>query len=404
VSDTAIVVWDDGYLGYDLGDSHPLNPVRLALTMSLARALGVVDRTHVHMLAPEPADDELLTLVHDPAYLDAVRRAPEHPWSAGHGLNSPDNPVFPRMHEASALIAGGSVAAARRVWSGEFQHAANIAGGLHHAMRSRASGFCVYNDAAITIAWLLGQGAERVAYVDVDVHHGDGVQAAFYDDPRVLTVSLHQSPLTLFPGTGFPSELGHGDAVGTSVNVALPPGTDDAGWLRAFHAVVPGLLRAFRPQLLVTQCGCDTHREDPLADLALTVDGQRASYIALHRLAHELCEGRWVALGGGGYGLVRCVPRAWTHLLAEITGATVPPATPIPASWLDEVRERGLHTRPPAWMTDLGGGTEPAVVDVGKPVWVAWDPGGETPLDKAIAATRRAAYPLHGLDPHDPRD
>ncbi len=405
MSESAAVVWDDGYLGYDLGDGHPLNPVRLALTISLARALGVIDGAGTRVVVPQPADDALLTLVHDAAYLDAVRRAPEHPRSAGHGLNSPDNPVFPRMHEASALIAGGSVAAARQVWTGECQHAVNIAGGLHHAMRSRASGFCVYNDAAIAIAWLLGQGAERVAYVDVDVHHGDGVQRAFYDDPRVLTISLHQSPLSLFPGTGFPTEVGAGDAVGTSVNVALPPGTDDAGWLRAFHAVVPGLLRAFRPGVLVTQCGCDTHREDPLADLALTVDGQRASYAALHRLAHELCDGRWVAFGGGGYGLVRCVPRAWTHLLAEVTGVPVPPPTPIPASWVEQVRQLGFRTSPPTSMSDLddgGGSTGPG--GPAEPAWQPWDPGGETALDRAVAATRRAVHPLHGLDPDDPRD
>jgi acetoin utilization protein AcuC len=413
VSHISAVIWDDGYFSYNLGDSHPLNPVRLALTMSLAGALGVTRRPEARLLQPEPADEALLTLVHDTAYLEAVRWAPEQPSTAGHGLNSPDNPVFPRMHEASALIAGGSVAAAREVWSGRCRHAVNIAGGLHHAMRARASGFCVYNDAAISIAWLLREGAERVAYVDIDVHHGDGVQAAFYDDPRVLTISLHQSPLSLFPGTGFPSELGLGDAVGTSVNVALPPGTDDAGWLRAFHAVVPGVLRAFRPQVLVTQDGCDTHREDPLADLALTVDGQRASYAALHGLAHELCDGRWVALGGGGYGLVRCVPRAWTHLLAEATGAGVPPDTPIPAGWVDEVRERGFRTAVPASMSDLGdaawpggpgAGAQPETAGVDHPEWTPWNPGGKTPLDQAVAATRQAVYPLHGLDPHDPRD
>ena len=195
------------------------------------------------------------------------------------------------MYEASALIVGGSVLAAEQVWSGASQHAVNIAGGLHHAMRSRASGFCVFNDPAIAIARLLELGAERVAYVDVDVHHGDGVQAAFYGDPRVLTISVHQSPLTLFPGTGFPDELGRGDAVGTSVNIALPVGTGDEGWHRAFQAVVPSVLRAFRPQVLVTQAGCDTHHEDPLAELALTVDGQRSSYMVLHDLAHELCDG-----------------------------------------------------------------------------------------------------------------
>ncbi len=397
MTDAVTVVWDDGYLEYDLGGDHPLHPVRLALTISLARALGVLDGPGVELVAPRPAGDDLLTLVHDPAYLEVVRRAPEDPWGVGHGFDSPDNPVFPRMFEASALIAGGSVLAAERVWAGQARHGVNIAGGLHHAMRARASGFCVFNDAAIAIARLLQLGAERVAYVDVDVHHGDGVQAAFYDDPRVLTVSLHQTPLSLFPGTGFPDETGRGDAIGTSVNVALPPGTGDEGWHRAFAAVVPGVLRAWRPQVLVTQCGCDTHFEDPLAELALTVDGQRGSYRVLHELADELCDGRWVALGGGGYGLVRCVPRAWTHLLAEAAGARVDPRTPVPDAWVEEVRRRGLRTPPPVTMSDL----DPTPQGI---AFRAWEPGADGPLDRAIAATRRAVYPLHGLDPDDPRD
>jgi acetoin utilization protein AcuC len=397
VSDSVTVVWDDEFLAYDMGPEHPLNPVRLALTVSLARQLGVLDRPTVTTVAPRPAGEDLLTLVHDPAYLDVVRAAPGHPWGIGHGFESADNPIFPHMYEASALIAGGSVLAAERVWSGQSQHAVNIAGGLHHAMRSRASGFCVFNDPAIAIARLLELGAERVAYVDVDVHHGDGVQAAFYGDPRVLTVSLHQSPLTLFPGTGFPDEVGRGDAVGASVNVALPPGTGDEGWHRAFAAVVPSVLRSFRPQVLVTQAGCDTHHEDPLAELALTVDGQRSSYMVLHELAHELCEGKWVAFGGGGYGLVRCVPRAWTHLLAEAVGERIAPGSAIPDEWRDEVRERGLRTVPPRTMTEL----QPAPQGI---AWRAWQPGEGGPLDRAIAATRRAVFPLHGLDPDDPRD
>jgi acetoin utilization protein AcuC len=252
----------------------------------------------------------------------------------------------------------------------------------------------VFNDPAIAIAWLLRQGYERIAYVDVDVHHGDGVQAAFYDDPRVLTVSVHQTPLTLFPGTGFPEETGDpGKAMGSAVNLALPNGTDDSAWLRAFTAVVPSALRAFQPQILVTQNGCDAHHEDPLADLALTIDGQRASYRALHELAHELCDGRWVALGGGGYGLVRCVPRAWTHLLSEASGDPLDPATEIPQSWRDDVERRGLRVRPPTHMTE-GGYTG----------FSRWDAFTESRVDRAIMRTRRASFPYFGLDPDDPRD
>ena len=230
----------------------------------------------------------------------AVRRSGADPTvlDARRGLGSEDNPTFEGMHEAAAHVVGASVEAARRVWTGEVDHAANIAGGLHHAMPDRASGFCIYNDVAVAIRWLLDNGAERVAYVDVDVHHGDGVEKVFYDDPRVLTISLHETGQMLFPGTGFPDETGGPGAEGSAANVALPPGTADAGWLRAFHAVVPPLVREFAPDVLVTQHGCDSHIEDPLAHLLLSVDGQRSSYLALHDLAHEVCDGKWLATGG----------------------------------------------------------------------------------------------------------
>src|SRR3954467_13205334 len=256
MSDSVAVVWDDALLGYTMGGEHPLHPVRLDLTMRLADSLGVLAGDRLELVRPTPADVELLTLVHDPAYLDAVKRAPADP-AVGHGLGTADNPIFEGMYDAAALITGGSVLAARQVHEGRAQHAVNISGGLHHAMRNSASGFCIFNDAAIAIAWLLRQGYERIAYVDVDVHHGDGVQAAFYDDPRVLTVSVHQTPLTLFPGTGYPEETGDAEkALGSAVNLALPNGTDDSGWLRAFTAVVPSVLKAFDPQILVSQGGC----------------------------------------------------------------------------------------------------------------------------------------------------
>jgi acetoin utilization protein AcuC len=387
---SAAAVWDEGYLDYDFGD-HPMNPVRLDLTIRLARELGVLDRLEV--VAPRPADERQLLTVHRADYLAAVRTASTEPAFRGFGLGTDDDPVFAGMYEASALIAGGSAVAARQVWSGHVQHAVNIAGGLHHAMAGTASGFCVFNDVVLAIRTMLAAGAGKVAYVDVDVHHGDGVQAAFYDDPRVLTISLHQDPRTLFPGTGLPTELGTGAAEGTSVNVALPPGTADAGWLRAFRAVVPGAVRAFQPEVLVTQCGCDTHREDPLADLELSVDGQRAAIAELHRLAHESAGGRWVAFGGGGYGLVRCVPRTWTHLLAELTGTQIPPQTAIPSGWTQYLRRRGVRGELP---TTMGEGCEPD----SEP----WAPGGDNWLDRAIAASRNAAFPLLGLDPDDPRD
>jgi acetoin utilization protein AcuC len=209
----------------------------------------------------------------------------------------------------------------------------------------------------------------------------------------VLTISLHQDPRFLFPGTGMPTETGGPGAEGTAINVALPPGTGDDGWLRAFNAVVPGALRAFGPDVLVTQCGCDTHHEDPLAHLQLSVDGQRTAIELLHDFAHELTGGKWVAYGGGGYGVVRCVPRIWTHLLAEASGTRIDPATAIPRGWTEHVRARGVRGALPETM---GEGRQPKITE--------WAPGGDSWLDRSIGATRNASYPLLGLDPDDPRD
>ena len=351
LSDDALVLWDEAVLAYNLGD-HPLNPVRLELTIALATALGVLDRPALRREAPRPATDEELLRVHTATYLDAVKATERGEVRPGYGFDTPDNPVFPRMHAASALVAGGTLRAAEAVWSGQVRRAVNIAGGLHHAMAARAAGFCVYNDPAVAIAGLLELGAERVAYLDIDVHHGDGVQEIFYDDPRVLTVSIHESPRTLFPGTGYADETGGPNAPGSAVNVPLPAGTGDAAWLTAFRATVPGALRAFQPQILLTQCGADAYRSDPLANLQLTIDAQRASYLELRALAEELCEGRWVATGGGGYALVECVPRAWTHLLAVITGEPIDPATPIPADWRELARRLRPGSVVPTEMTD----------------------------------------------------
>jgi acetoin utilization protein AcuC len=227
-----------------------------------------------------------------------------------------------------------------------------------------------------------------VAYVDVDAHHGDGVQAIFYDDPRVLTVSLHEGPQTLFPGTGFPTETGGPGAEGTSVNVALPPGTSDAGWLRAFHAVVPEVVRAFEPDILVTQHGCDSHMDDPLTNLMLSVDGQRASYLALEQLAEELTGGRWIITGGGGYAVRDVVPRIWTHLLAIVSGAPIDPETATPPGWRSTVEQLGGRNAPQR-MTD---GRSPAYRD-----WsLGYDPASW--LDRCVQATRAESFPLLGID------
>ncbi len=389
---TLYLAWDERLAAYDFGAGHPMAPVRVELAIELARAFGLFTLGGVSVECPVPATDAELELVHDPRYITAVRLASglePDPSVLDFGLGTEDDPVFPGMHDASALVAGATLAAARAVWTGGAQHGASIAGGLHHAMGGSASGFCVYNDPAIAIAWLLGQGAERIAYVDIDVHHGDGVQAAFYDDPRVLTISLHEHPAALFPGTGLPSEAGGPGAQGSAVNVALPSGTSDAGWLRAFHAVVPPVIRAFRPTILVSQHGCDTHWLDPLASLRLSNDAQRVAHAAIHVLAHQVAGGRWLLTGGGGYELLQVVPRTWTHLLAEASGHPIEPGARIPAAWREQAfRHTGRLA--PEVMTE---GNDPAYASFES----GYDP--DDPVDQAIMATRAAVFPEHGLMP-----
>jgi len=338
---------------YDHGPEHPLRPDRVLLTWELIEAYGLDGLPNVERLGCAAADDGTLELVHTPAYVDATRRAghgERGPWGA-FGFGPGDNPIFPDMHEAASIVAGASIAAADAVWSGSSQHAFNAAGGLHHAMPERASGFCVYDDPAIAIAWLLHAGAERIAYVDVDVHHGDGVQAVFWDDPRVLTISLHEFAPWFFPGTGDRAERGGVEAPGSAINIPLPPFTGDDAWLDAFRTVVPPSVTAFRPDVLVTQLGCDTHHTDPLAQLELTTAAYAAAARELHELAHAAAGGRWVATGGGGYEWARVVPRAWTLAFAEMVGATI--ADELPGPWVREA-ERRLGAPVPATMSEPG--------------------------------------------------
>ncbi|GAA1480573.1 acetoin utilization protein AcuC [Gordonia sinesedis] len=413
---SSAVIWSEDFLAYRWAYTHPMNPVRLALTMSLAQSLGVLD--DVPTSPPLDIDDEALTTVHSRDYIAAVRAAGSGNASTRgpilerlFGLGDADNPIFEGMHEAGRLLVGGTMAAAQAVGSGQVTRAVNIGGGMHHAMKARAAGFCIYNDAAIAIHWLLENGYDRIAYIDIDAHHGDGVQAEFVGDPRVMTISLHQHPATLWPGTGWPTEVGDGNGLGTSVNIPLMPGTPDRLWLRSFHAVVPSLIAEFRPQIIVSQCGVDSHRADPLTDLALTVDGQRAAMIAMRDLADKYAEGRWVALGGGGYGVVDVVPRSWAHLLGTTLNRDIDVTTDIDQSWQDAAAEIATHAHSeyahaPVGVMGDGGDVDyvPWDGDTGQDPPPGIDEAAQRQTDRAIMATRRAVYPLHGLDPEDPRD
>jgi acetoin utilization protein AcuC len=386
-----MVVWNSSMTAYNFGPGHPMAPARMDLTARLARSLGLLDQAHVSVAAPEVASDAELETVHSPDFVEAVHRVSEDPSfpDEARGLGTEDDPAFAGMHEAAARLAGGSLLAASAVLDGSALHAVNFGGGMHHAARDRASGFCIYNDSALAVRRLLDGGIRRVAYIDVDAHHGDGTESIFWDDPRVLTISLHESGLTLFPGTGFANEIGGPQAQGSAVNVALPSGTGDAGWLRAFHAVVPQLVGAFEPEVIVSQHGCDSHRLDPLAHLNISVDGQREAATAVGNLAARHCGSRWIATGGGGYNVTDVVPRSWSHLIAIAAGRPVPLKTPVPEDWRTYVEDK-FGTATPGLMGD----------DV-ELWWRSWEVGFDPndAVDRTVMATRKAVFPLYGLDP-----
>jgi acetoin utilization protein AcuC len=318
------LVHSDAYQRFDYGPNHPLRMERLGLTHALMAAYGLTAGPGMRVLAPEPAPESVLRGFHTADYLDVLRAASagqDVPAAYRHGLGPGDNPIWPGMYEASALACGGSVRAAELVASGEVTRAFAFAGGLHHALPNRASGFCYLNDAVLAIQALRARGL-RVCYVDIDAHHGDGVQFAFYDSPDVLTISTHERGDRLFPGTGFVDEIGTGAGRGYSVNVPLHPHTDDEVYLEAFDAVVPPLVRAFRPDVVVAQLGIDGHRTDPLTHLAFSVEGFAAAVRRIVGFAPRL-----VALGGGGYDLAN-VARAWTAAWAILNDVELPERLP----------------------------------------------------------------------------
>ena len=332
----AALLYHEDFLKYDFGGEHALREVRIRLARDLIAAYGLLNASVAESLVPAPADEEAIRRVHTPDYLSAVRDLSVHPKGVDyeHGLGTADNPVFEGMYEAAALHAGATLRACEEVASGARVRAMTLGGGFHHAMADKASGFCIFNDLAIGMRALLAtQAAKRILYVDVDAHHADGVQAIFYEEPRVLTVSLHEDGHYLFPGSGFTDEIGAGPGKGYCVNVPLPPYTRDVSYLYAFQEIVPPLARAFKPDLIVSQLGADGHHLDPLTHLMLTTETYEAVGRILDQLSKELCGGRWVATGGGGYE-VTAVPRVWTVLFSQMVGVELEDALPI--DWLKE--------------------------------------------------------------------
>jgi len=356
-----VLVHAEQSASYDFGPSHPLRPERVTLAVELMRAYGMIaedgsseDEHRFRAVEPYPAREDQLMRVHSREYIAVVKAASERPetfW-ARKGLGEGDTPVFTGMHGAAALIAGGSIAAIREVLAGRTLRAFHPAGGLHHAHRDHAAGFCVYNDAAAGIAWALTRGADlRVAYVDIDAHHGDGVQAAFYAEPRVLTISVHESGRYLFPGTGWPDERGEGAGIGSAINVPLPPYATDACYRLVFDEVIAPAVRAFAPHVIVSQNGADAHWSDSLTTLGMTIAGHAWLTHRIRALADEVCGGRLVALGGGGYAWATVVPRAWTLTAASLLGVRLPEE--LPGAWRDLAGAVGVDA-PHTLLEDAG--------------------------------------------------
>jgi len=374
------VLYSDGYLAYDFGHAHALREVRVRLACELIRSSGLFDG-RATLLNPTPALEESILRVHERRYVDAVKQLGMSPKEEAYefGLGPGDNPIFPGMYESSALQAGGTVQACELVATGQRARAYNLGGGFHHAMPSKASGFCIFNDVAIGLKHILDRGlVHRVLYVDIDAHHGDGVQHIFYDDPRVLTISLHEDGRFLFPGTGFTDEIGQGNGRGYAVNVPLPPYTRDASYLYAVTEIVPPLARAYRPDLVFTQTGADATYLDPLAHLKLTSRTYEAFGNLIDGLTQELCASRWVAATGGGYDVAACA-RMWTLIASTMAGVDLP--NPIDARWRELCRSKTGSA--PATLRD---------VDVAS--------GGERVTEavrEVVADVKTKVFPLHGL-------
>jgi acetoin utilization protein AcuC len=348
-----LVVYGPANHEYDFGPGHPFTPRRLGPGISMLEALGADPSG---FLAPARATSALLETVHTRRFLASVERLSDYPEMAHEEhVTDGDTPPFYGMFDAGAAIVGGTVAAMDEILAGRRIHAFHPGGGLHHAFPSRATGFCVFNDVAIAIRRAREAG-HRVLYVDTDVHHGDGVEGIFWDDPLVQTVSIHESGLTLFPGTGWVEDRGGEGAEGSAVNIPLEHGTSDASWLAVLESVVPAVADAFRPTILVTLNGSDAHAYDPLANVQLTTTAFARAATLLDRIAHEHAGGRWLATGGGGYDVYRAVPRNWGLIWLAQAHRDVPDETPPEwrARWADEAtRYRGGP--PPAHMLDPDG-------------------------------------------------
>ncbi|WP_019636086.1 acetoin utilization protein AcuC [Paenibacillus fonticola] len=360
----ALMIHHNKAMNYHFHDSHPFHPIRLELTLDLLTAAEAMKPAHI--MNPRQATEQELLQIHQPTYIDAVKAlsatSPNQAWldrAEQFGLQDEDTPFFPGMHEAASYIAGGTVTAADAVMSGKCAHALHLGGGLHHALSAKAAGFCVYNDVSVAIAYVRQHYNARVLYVDTDVHHGDGVQWSFYSDPEVCTYSIHETGKYLFPGTGFVQERGEHQGYGACINIPLQPYTEDDSWMECFEQSIRRLTEHFKPDLIISQHGCDAHALDPLSHMHCSMKIYNEMPAILHSLAHTYCSGRWVAVGGGGYDIWRVVPRAWSLLWLEMTDHPLKPLLrqqpqmKLPPAWISKWQGQSSVDLPHEWLDDL---------------------------------------------------
>ena len=332
----AVFVYSPEQLGYKFSDTHPFNHKRLTLTMDLLRKINALDETAI--IPARIATDEELLLAHEAKYIEIVKKAGHGELRENqgepYGIGTEDTPIFENMHEASAQLVGGTLTAVDAVMQGHAEHALNLGGGLHHGFQGRASGFCIYNDSTVAIKYLQQKYGARVLYVDTDAHHGDGVQWSFYDDPDVCTLSIHETGRYLFPGTGNITERGSGAGYGTSFNFPIDAFTEDESFLTIYEQAMREVFEFFKPDVVLTQNGADAHFFDPLTHLYGTMNIYEEIPKLAHKLAHEYCGGKWIAVGGGGYDIWRVVPRAWSMVWTEMTDQPLPTGA-LPKDWLN---------------------------------------------------------------------
>lgn len=350
MSDSSVFVFSEELLNYRFSSHHPFNQVRLKLTLDLLQKMGAIENDQI--VTPRMASDEELCLIHDPSFVQAVKQAGHgelnEDIAEGYGLGTEDTPIFTNMHEASALLVGGTLTAVDQVMTGKALHALHLGGGLHHGFKGKASGFCIYNDSSVAIKYLQEKYHARVLYVDTDAHHGDGVQWSFYDDPNVCTLSIHETGRYLFPGTGNVNERGQGKGYGFSFNIPVDAFTEDDSWLDAYKSSLSEVAEFFKPDVILTQNGADSHYLDPLTHLSATMKIYREIPKLAHEIAHKYCDGKWIAVGGGGYDIWRVVPRAWSLVWLEMIENSNCYGS-LPQDWIDEWKEQSPVDLPKQW-------------------------------------------------------